>query len=120
MRHLEDNLQQTCVQWFLLQYPDRIIFHIPNAGRRGGRLGLLDGVRFKKLGLKAGVPDLFISEPIHPFHGFYIEMKAPKERPSKEQNEMLTRLGLRGYKTTWCNSFDDFKLKVENYFNNRK
>lgn len=116
MRHLEDNLQQTCVQWFRLQYPDRIIFHIPNGGKRN----LFEAVRFKKLGVTKGLPDLCIPEPMSPFNGMFIELKAPKKKPTHEQNEMLTRLGLRGYKTTWCNSFEDFKLKIENYFNNRK
>ena len=116
MRHPEDNLQQMCVQWFRLQYPDRIIFHVPNGAKRTR----FQGARLRNIGLTKGIPDLCVPEPMSPFNGMFIELKAPKNKPTAEQAEMLTRLSLRGYKTTWCNSFEDFKFKIENYFNNRK
>ena len=72
MRHLEDNLQQTCVEWWRHAYPKRLIFHIPNGGKRN----LREAVRLKKQGVVAGVPDLFCPEPTKLFHGLFVELKA--------------------------------------------
>ena len=37
----------------------KMLFHIPNGGKRGK----LEAIRFKKMGVLAGVPDLFLPAP---------------------------------------------------------
>ena len=69
----EDRLQSQCVRWFRLQYPDTVIFAIPNGGQRSAITGAL----LKKTGTLAGVADLFLMTPTpeHYYHGLFIEMK---------------------------------------------
>ena len=54
--HKEDNLQKACVTWFRLQYPDVVIFAIPNGGSRNP----IEAAKLKATGTLAGVADLFV------------------------------------------------------------
>jgi len=111
----EDILQQHCFQWFRLQYPDRIIYHVPNGGKRN----YLEAVKFKRMGVVAGVPDLVIPEPTQEYHGLYIELKANKNKPTPNQRTMIEQLASRGYRVEVCNEFEQFKRVVKGYFEGR-
>lgn len=112
MNHLEDELQSACVTTFRLMFPGRIIFAIPNGGKRNVR----EAARMKKQGVLAGVPDLCIPEPMNGFHGLYIEMKSQKGTLSPAQKEMIALLEERGYWCEVCKSFDEFMATVNKYF----
>lgn len=114
MRNGEHNLQTACVRYFRLKYPNRIIFAIPNGAKRSAR----QGAYYKEEGLTAGVPDLFIPEPVGSFSGFFIEMKTESKtsKPSAVQVEMIKRLEERGYKVIICRSIDNFIAEVDSYF----
>jgi len=60
MNHIEDNEQICLMEWAAAQsgkFPElSLIFHIPNGGKRNAR----EAARFKRMGVKAGVPDLFL------------------------------------------------------------
>ena len=43
----------------------------------------------KKEGVKRGVPDICLPVSRGKYHGLYIEMKAGKNKPSKEQKEWI-------------------------------
>jgi hypothetical protein len=82
----EANLQQQCVKWFDMQYPQysRYLFHIRNGGSiKSAR----EGLKFKRMGVRKGIPDLFLSLPTDMWHGMYIELKKKGGKPSKEQIE---------------------------------
>lgn len=84
------------------QHPElRLLFHIPNGGKRGKA----EAARFKRAGVRAGVSDLFLPVPRGRFHGLWIEMKAMDGRTSEEQLNWLTEMGLQGYATTICYGF---------------
>lgn len=78
MNHIEDNEQICLMEWAAAQsvkFPElSLIFHIPNGGKRNAR----EAARFKRMGVKADVPDLFLPVPRGDCHGLFIEMKAPK------------------------------------------
>jgi len=111
MKHLEDSIQKTCVQWFRLQYPKKIIFHIPNGGNRNIR----EAARLKAQGVLAGIPDLLIAEPNGNHSGLWIEMKSPKGRTTKSQDEMMPKLIDRGYRVSICRSLGEFQEVVKYY-----
>ena len=109
--HPESELQRACVRWFRLQYPGVLLFHIPNGGKRGAR----EAAMFKAEGVVAGIPDLFLAEARHGFHGLFIEMKAGKNTATPAQKEMMGRLGRAGYLCAVCRSFDEFQIEVMKY-----
>lgn len=115
MRHIEDDIQTACIRWFRLQYPNRIIFHIPNGGRRNIR----EAARLKKQGVLAGVPDLFIPEPINYF-GLFIEMKSPDGKLSENQKLLFPQLRDRGYRVEICRSLAEFMDVIQHYLGVRK
>ena len=114
MRTEEHNLQKACVTWFRLQYPNYIIFAIPNGAKRTARQGRY----YKEEGLTAGVPDLFIPEPNETYAGLFIEMKTESKssKATPAQVEMIKKLQARGYKVAICRSLDSFIAEVTNYF----
>lgn len=50
-----------------------LLYAIPNGGSRN----LREGVRLKREGVKAGMPDVHLPVARRGFHSFYIELKAP-------------------------------------------
>ena len=111
MNHIESKIQQACVTWFRLQYPDTIIAAIPNGGKRG----IKTAMAMKREGVLAGMPDLFIASARDGFHGLFIEMKSAKGTTTPEQKIVLEKLRDEGYIVFVCRSFDDFQAIVNNY-----
>lgn len=113
MKEQEHNLQGACVRWFRLQYPQHIIFAIPNGGQRN----VVVAAKMKAEGVTAGVPDLFIPHPTKIYHGLFIEMKNGKHgRLSESQRQMIGLLMRQGYACVVARDFDDFRDKVDRYF----
>lgn len=62
-------------------------FHaIPNGGSRGddAKSRKIRGAQLKAEGVRQGVADCFLPWPSGEWHGLYIEMKKPTERPKSE------------------------------------
>lgn len=87
----EDEEQATVCQY--LEAKNIPYFAIPNDGKRSFQTGK----RFKKIGLKAGVPDLFIPMPTPQYPGLFIEMKRKRggiiSAPQRFWIEQLRTLG---------------------------
>lgn len=120
MRHLEDTEQIGLFQWAAYQsgkYPElERLFHIPNGGKRDAR----EAARFKQLGVKAGVPDLFLPAARGEFHGLFIEMKAEKGKVSKNQREWLKALEGQGYLCKVCFGFEEARKTIVDYLELKK
>lgn len=88
MKHYEDQEQIAVVQWASLycvpntkhRISDYLIA-VPNEGRRSPR----SGNKFRKLGMKAGVSDLFLAYPQNSIHGLWIEMKKQRQHFESER-----------------------------------
>ena len=81
------------------RYPElSLIYHVPNGGKRSKT----EAARFKRQGVKPGVPDLVLPVPRHGFHGLYIEMKYGKNKASGEQSWWLEQLAAQGYMCVLC------------------
>ena len=94
----EEQEQAAVMEWAMLmekQYPElRLMMHIPNGGLRSKA----EAVRFKRIGVKAGVPDLFLPVARGGFHGLWVEMKRQKGgRLSDEQKAWIDALTAEHY-----------------------
>lgn len=82
--------------WFVLYDGEPLvnwIWHTPNGGKRHVAVAR----ELKKMGTKAGVPDLTCAIPTRLFHGFYGEMKSKDGVLSTDQTSVRNRLRVAGY-----------------------
>ena len=111
-RHIESAIQQECVTWFRLSYPNYVIFSVPNGGSRNA----LEAANLKKEGALAGASDLII---IVDNAVLFVEMKSAKGKQSPYQiafQEAVERLG-HTYKV--CHSKKEFILSVEHFIKDK-
>lgn len=112
----EDEEQMTLIRWAALaagQHPElRLLFHIPNGGSRGKA----EAGRFRAMGVKSGVPDLFLPVARGPWHGLFIELKQTKGgRVSPEQAAWIRDLGAQGYCIGVCYGWEQARAEIEHY-----
>ena len=117
----ESQEQQRLFQWVRLAegaHPElRLLYHIPNEGKRS-RAG---GRRMVAEGLRRGVPDLCLPVARGGKHGLYIELKRVKRgRVSEEQAEWLHRLCEEGYAAQVCNGWEEAARVLETYLREGK
>ena len=74
----EEAEQTAVIEWATImekQFPElALLHHCPNGEARNPIIG----AKLKRMGVKAGVPDLFLPVPRGGFHGLWIEMKRRK------------------------------------------
>jgi hypothetical protein len=94
MKHIEDREQIALITWVRLmakKYPALdLVFHTPNGGYRDIRTA----AKFKAMGLKPGVWDVFVPVPAP---GLWVEMKAGKGRLTPAQVSFRAGLVDAGY-----------------------
>ena len=114
----EEENQRLVVSWSRLAAnitPElSLLFHIPN--QRMCKVAL--AVRLKALGVKAGVPDLFLPVPRGKYHGLFIEMKSAKGSMSPEQKVFCCQAIKQGYAYICCKSGKDGIQTLQNYLDN--
>ena len=94
------------------KYPElEMIYHIPNEGKRGRSAAMVQ----KKIGLKAGVPDLCLPVARKGYHGLYIEVKALDGRTSTSQQKWIDKLSEQGYKAVVCFGADEAIAVIADY-----
>jgi len=111
----EHEHQKALFTWARLRTPHQPelgnLFAIPN----GARTSLSVAKRLKAEGLKAGVPDVFLAVPARGKAGLFIELKAGKNKPSKEQAIWLQKLSAWGYMCAVCYSWTEARDLIERY-----
>jgi len=111
--HEESDIQQACIRWFDLVHPNKMLFAIPNGGKRGKReAGIL-----KAEGVRAGVADLFLMQGNGYANGLFIEMKTDTGKQSEAQKAFEQLCFVQNYKYFICRSFDDFQKVITDYLN---
>lgn len=100
----EDAIQASIFEYLSKQLNGAIIHHSRNEGNRRGKAGIIDGARGKRLGVRAGYPDLVIH-----WQGvtFFIEVKAPKKYLGPKQKEVRDILEGQGFQYFLCRSVED-------------
>ena len=92
----------------LLRIP---VVHIPNEGKRSvGYAAML-----KRMGLKKGFPDLFVTRARWGYHGLFIEMKYDRGKTSKDQEEWISLLRGEGYACAVCYNASEAIEIIEKY-----
>lgn len=113
----ESALQIQCIRWFDTQYPywSKFLFHIRNGGSiKSAR----EGAKFKRMGVRKGIPDLFLSIPAGGTHGFYIELKKQNGKPSEEQIENGNSFQELGYRFEIISDLETFMASVNSHMLN--
>lgn len=86
----EHDIQRAvCIHLDAHAAPGVVYWHTPNGGARDGR----EGMRFKQIGVKAGIPDLLF---LHQGRLFGLELKSEGETPTQVQLDMCDRLRSAG------------------------
>jgi len=108
MKHQESTLQTACVRWFRYQYPNLIIYAVPNGGSRNVR----EAQRLKAEGVLAGVADLVVLLPQG--KSLYIEMKVKGNRQTDNQKEFQKKAVALRHTYAVCYTFEEFQQVIEN------
>lgn len=98
---LEHEHQKIVVATIRRDFPDLIIFAIPNAGTASPQRGAW----LKDEGVLAGVPDLMVARASQGFLGLFVEMKKPKGSASPEQKAVMATLAKEGYLCRVCKGY---------------
>lgn len=87
-RRDEDRLQEACVKWFGARWPRYrlLLHHSPNEGMLPK--GRTDGAKRKRMGVRAGFPDLVLMMPDGCYSYLAIELKTDEGRQSFAQKAM--------------------------------
>lgn len=113
----EQVAQVNIMNWLQYNYPDEYkdTLHIANERR----CSIQQGVLLKKLGVKRGVSDMFMAVPRGGYSGLWIELKVGKGKPSKEQQEFLARMTLRGYMAACVWGYEGATEVIASYLETR-
>ena len=97
----EDTEQINVVSWAgwnMNRYPElKWLFHVPNGGSRNKQ----EAVKFKQMGVKAGVSDLCLPYPKGSYCGLFVEMKFGNNRQQDTQKRVPCGYG--SSRTFCCN-----------------
>ena len=112
----EDQEQMTVMSWaHRTKFKDGrlsdYLFHIPNGGSRN----IIEATKLKKMGVKAGVPDLQLIVPNGEVHGLWVELKAQKGKLQPSQQIMIQRLEAQGYMCKVCFGADEAISEIKKY-----
>lgn len=107
--------QQQIINWWTtkskgLNLFENSLFHIPN--------GTLQASRMKKrgLGVRSGVPDIFLALPSGDYHGLWIELKRIKGGViSQEQVEFIIFLKSMHYCAYVCKGHESAQRLITHY-----
>lgn len=138
----EDTEQMCLFRWADAQsgkYPElSLMYHIPNGGKRGKA----EAGRFRALGVKSGVPDIFLPRGFHAldfvgprqfnidgtqyavtetiYNGLYIELKRLRGGTvSATQKQWIARLRDAGYAVEVCKGWEAAAAVITDYLEGR-
>lgn len=105
----EDQIQIAFVEWLRL---NKIFhWHTPNGGRRH----IHEAVKFKKMGVQSGIPDIFIPQANRYHHGLFIELKTSTGKLTANQKQWIEILIDEGYCAVVCYGLDQAIELVNRY-----
>lgn len=113
----EHEEQVMLFEWWAMWAPmhgidERLMFAIPN----GASKSMSQAVKFKREGLKSGVPDVMLALPRGGWHGLFIELKRQKGGVLSDTQKAYEQvLSSAGYAWTRCNGFDAARAAIVRY-----
>ena len=111
-RHLEEDIQTACVEWFRYAYKNYVIFAVPNGGSRNAR----EAANMKRSGTLAGASDLII---VAEQAVLFIEMKTKTNKQTELQVAFQQAVERLGHTYAVCHSLKEFQLVVERFLKER-
>ena len=118
MNHPESKEQIKVVTWLKYQY-SKALFTASVQEHAGGKFAFSNiqkAARRKRMGYRAGTPDIAIYEPKGVKHGLFVEMKAVTGGVvSPDQKAFLAELESRGYATLVCHGFEEAQKGITEY-----
>lgn len=90
-------------------------FHFANERKTSWQYGS----QLKKMGVKAGVADIFISKTTNcnQYKGTWIELKAPKKKPTNHQNKFLQQMRSEGYYAFYSDNIEQSIAIISKLYN---
>lgn len=82
---------------------------------RGRKRDKRTAVALKRQGVKAGVPDICLPVARNGYHGLYIELKAGKNKATKNQEKWQVFLNDQGYYAVICYGWREAAKVIEEY-----
>lgn len=113
----ETSVQIAVMDWVRAQGESvsNYVFHIANESPRT----VIYGALLKKMGMRAGVSDLFIAIPTQKYHGAWIEIKQGKNKLTKSQKYFLESMSKKDYYTAVTYGVDETIKVINNYLRNK-
>lgn len=117
VRHIESHHQIAYFEWLLRKHKD--VYEMTTANAAGGKRNKREAHRLRCEGVKPSWPDILVAWPTKAHHGLFIELKAPKGRPTKLQIEKIKHLNAKGYCAGVCYGVDEAIEATHNYLSER-
>jgi hypothetical protein len=86
-------------------------FHIANERKTSPQSGAI----LKRMGVRSGVSDVMFAIPKGRWHGLFLELKAGKNKPTKNQEQFMLDMTSQGYYCVWCVGFDAAVTEIDTY-----
>jgi len=74
----------------------------------------------KRMGVRAGVSDIFLGMAKGTYHGLFIELKAEKGKVSQSQERFIIDMASQGYYCAVCYGYEQAKKVIEWYLELKK
>ena len=114
-RYVETEEQCKLVAWFDIQYPGyKALLHFTGGGLN---LSIQEAARFKRMGYRAGTPDLSLYLRTRQYGGLCLELKTLIGPVSAAQRDMIALLNAEGYRAVICRGFDEAREELTAYIN---
>lgn len=100
MRSSPENAVHIPVLKLIREHVTRFVWHTPNGGNRS----FSEGMEFRRLGVRAGVPDLafVVRSEI-----YFLEVKAPGKTPTENQKQFARDAKEAGAHWAWASSLEE-------------
>lgn len=93
--------------------PDLEPFTIHIANER--QCSVQHGRILKRMGVKAGVADIFLAVPIGNYHGLWLELKAGNNKATEKQKLFLANMTQKGYMSACVTGYEAAREVIETY-----
>ena len=111
MRFKEDGLQKSVAKYLDLK---KVVWcHVANERKTSFQAGK----RLKSKGVKSGVPDCLIFNPVGNYIGLALELKIKPNKPTENQKKWLLELSVLGWECKVAYDLDEAIKIIEDYLN---
>jgi len=102
MKITESAIQRSIIEWSMYQ-KNLFVFAVPNGGKRH----ISVAIKLKKEGVRAGVADLVVLQPLNQIT--FVEVKIEKGRQTESQKQFERQCKQLGFRYKICRSLHEFE-----------